>query len=283
MRYLLLVALILSPSVLCAATKGNLENPQPDDYASGIYLISGWVCEAERVEILLDGAQYVEAAYGTERLDTLSPCGDTDNGFGLLFNMANLESGEHQVTLLADGHVIDTHDFKTPGLSTGEFATGLNGCAISEGFPSDGTETYLQWTESSQGFQIVEEAASLKYALEGVWLAEGVQASIWVNRRACGDLNLFLHADLENDLGEADILKMVGPVTGDSFQVTSTDDDGADREAIITISSSEEILLQFTECGPALAISCEWTPVNGRINLVKVKNPMDLEHAPTTN
>ena len=36
------------------------------------------------------------AAYGTERLDTQAACGDTDNGFGLLFNWNLLDDGSTQ-------------------------------------------------------------------------------------------------------------------------------------------------------------------------------------------
>ena len=83
---------------------GYLENPGPDSFQSGIGVISGWVCEAETVEIVFETAQggvlRYEAAYGTERADTAvqrkdgTPlCGDTDNGFGLLFNWNLLGEG----------------------------------------------------------------------------------------------------------------------------------------------------------------------------------------------
>ena len=77
------------------AGEGYLENPGPDSFQSGIGLISGWVCEAEAVEIAIETAagevmRLEVAAYGTERLDTAAVrkdgtviCGDTDNGFGL--------------------------------------------------------------------------------------------------------------------------------------------------------------------------------------------------------
>lgn len=63
-----------------------LENPQPGSFQSGIGLISGWVCTANRIDIEIDGTITVQAAYGTVRGDTISVCGDTDNGFGLLVN-----------------------------------------------------------------------------------------------------------------------------------------------------------------------------------------------------
>ena len=50
--------------------QGYLENPGADSFQSGVGVLSGWVCEAEVVEIELNGIPQ-EAAYGTERLDTL--------------------------------------------------------------------------------------------------------------------------------------------------------------------------------------------------------------------
>ena len=51
-------------------------------------MLSGWACEGTEVIIELNGEPQ-PAAYGTERLDTLAEeaCGDTANGFGLLFRI----------------------------------------------------------------------------------------------------------------------------------------------------------------------------------------------------
>ena len=73
---------------------GYLENPGPNSFQSGVGVISGWVCDAEAVLIALNGEPQ-PAAYGTERLDTESVCGDTDNGFGVLFNWNRLGDGAH--------------------------------------------------------------------------------------------------------------------------------------------------------------------------------------------
>ena len=54
------------------------------------------------VEIELNGTPQ-EAAYGTERLDTAGVCGDTDNGFSLLFNWNLLRDREHEVVAFVDG------------------------------------------------------------------------------------------------------------------------------------------------------------------------------------
>ena len=60
------------------------------------------MCEGAEVIIELNGEPQ-PAAYGTERLDTLEMCGDTANGFGLLFNWNLLGEGEHEVVAYVDG------------------------------------------------------------------------------------------------------------------------------------------------------------------------------------
>ena len=80
---------------------GYLENPGLDSFQSGIGVISGWVCAADAVTIELNGAPQ-EAAYGTARGDTETLCGDSDNGFGLLFNWNLLGDGEHTVSAFVD-------------------------------------------------------------------------------------------------------------------------------------------------------------------------------------
>jgi hypothetical protein len=284
MRFLLLVALILSPSGLYAATKGNLENPQPDDYASGIYLISGWVCDAERVEILLDGAQYLAAPYGSERMDTVSQCGDSDNGFGVLINMANLGAGEHEASLIADGQVIDTHTFKVTALSTGEFADDLSGCAVIEDFPADKKETRLEWTTSMQGFQMSEETdVILPYKLDGAWEADYWDAYLWTYRSSCDAVSVYLRANLSDASGAKEYVKLAGEVDGASFVLKSTPQDVAVREAELTISSSQQIKLVFTSCGPDVDKNCNFTQVGGTVILTKVPNVMDPESLPIEN
>ena len=72
---------------------GYVENPGPASFQSGIGVLSGWVCTAEMVEIEIADLPLQVAGYGTERLDTAGVCGDTDNGFGLLFNWNRLGEG----------------------------------------------------------------------------------------------------------------------------------------------------------------------------------------------
>ncbi|MCE2487100.1 MAG: hypothetical protein J4F42_16415, partial [Desulfurellaceae bacterium] len=61
---------------------GQMENPSPNSFQSGIGTLSGWVCDADEVVLEINGTPF-PAAYGTARGDTQDACGDTDNGFGL--------------------------------------------------------------------------------------------------------------------------------------------------------------------------------------------------------
>ncbi len=129
---------------------GFLENPGPHSFQSGIGVISGWTCEAEEVEIALNGTVQ-EAAYGTERVDTADICGDTDNGFGLLFNWNLLGAGEHPVVATVDGIELDRATVTVTTLGE-EFVRGAEGsCTVSD-FPLAGETAALVWQQSKQNF-----------------------------------------------------------------------------------------------------------------------------------
>ena len=139
------------------AGMGVLENPGPHSFQSGIGVISGWVCEAEAVtlEITPADGEVVElaAAYGTERADTVGACGDTDNGFGLLFNWNLLGAGEHEVVALADGEEVGRAVVRVTTLGA-EFVRGIAGECVVADFPTDGETVTLEWQESQQNFVI---------------------------------------------------------------------------------------------------------------------------------
>ena len=141
------------------AGEGYLENPGPDSFQSGIGVISGWVCEADEVEIALGVLGRQGAAYGTERLDTLAACGDTNNGFGLLFNWNLLGEGEHTVVAYVDGMELGRATVRVTTVGTGEeeeFLRGAEGECVVEDFPMLGETTTLDWQQNSQNFVITE-------------------------------------------------------------------------------------------------------------------------------
>ena len=132
---------------------GTLEIPRNGSFQSGIGLFSGWVCEAQKLEIEIDGTATLEAAYGTSRGDTAGRCGDTDNGFSLLFNWNLLGDGTHTVRALADGREFGRARFTVTTLGT-EFLTGASGTYRLPNFPRQGTDVTVEWQQASQNFVI---------------------------------------------------------------------------------------------------------------------------------
>ena len=133
---------------------GYLENPGPNSYQSGIGVLSGWACEGTEVVIELNG-QPQPAAYGTERLDTLEMCGDTANGFGLLFNWNLLGEGEHEVVAFVDGEELGRATVRVTTLGA-EFVRDVEGECVVEDFPMPGETVALEWQQNSQNFVIMD-------------------------------------------------------------------------------------------------------------------------------
>ena len=133
---------------------GFLENPGPHSFQSGIGILSGWVCDADQVELVLGDLPVQIAAYGTERLDTAGVCGDTDNGFGLLFNWNLLGEGEHEVVAYADEEELGRATVRVTTLGA-EFLRGVEGECVVPDFPSTGETVTLEWQQTSQNFVIV--------------------------------------------------------------------------------------------------------------------------------
>lgn len=147
---LLLLCLCAVPLVTWAAA--TLENPVPGAIKSGVGIVSGWVCDAEDLMVSFDGGPQTFVPYGSERIDTAEVCGDTDNGFGLLWNYNELGDGPHTITLYADGTAVTQVNFSVQTLGT-NFLRGVTGPGTVE--LSNGIRTRVQWEETTQGFTIV--------------------------------------------------------------------------------------------------------------------------------
>ena len=132
---------------------GVLENPGPNSFQSGIGVLSGWVCEADTVELEIGTVGRQVAAYGTERLDTAEVCGDVDNGFGLLFNWNLLGDGEHEVVAYVDGEELGRATVRVTTLGV-EFLRGVEGECVLDDFPSPGEAVTLEWQQNQQNFVI---------------------------------------------------------------------------------------------------------------------------------
>jgi hypothetical protein len=147
-------------AVLCTilavqtASAASLGAPADGSSQSGIGLIRGWVCEATEVTIRIDGGEEIPAVYGNPRGDTESLCGDSDNGFELLWNWNLSGDGEHTVEAFADGVSIGSSVFTVTTLGLGEFVRGLSGTFTLNDFPAEGQNTTVAWSEAEQNFLI---------------------------------------------------------------------------------------------------------------------------------
>ena len=134
--------------------KGVLENPQKDSSQSGIGVISGWACNAGKVDLVIDEVAALQAAYGTDRGDTVAECGDANNGFGLLLNWNLLGDGPHTIRALADGVQFGSATFTVTTMLGEEFLSGVSGSFRLSDFPWPGTDVIIRWDESLQNFVI---------------------------------------------------------------------------------------------------------------------------------
>ena len=136
---------------------GWLDNPQPASAQSGIGVLSGWLCAADSVVFAVNDTLELEAAYGTERLDTADECEETNTGFGLLYNWNLLGTGEHTVTLVVDGNSLETLPVSVTTLGA-EFLTGATRETTVRDFPTDGESVRLVWQEAQQNFALASGA-----------------------------------------------------------------------------------------------------------------------------
>ncbi len=140
-------------SGIASAQTGTLENPKPQATKSGVGVISGWHCDADRITASIDNRAPIVVPYGSPRGDTRSICGDADNGFALQVNYNLYGEGTHLVQAFADGEKFAETRFEvtTFGLP---FLKGKTGTFNLEDFPEVGRSTVVAWEESTQGFQV---------------------------------------------------------------------------------------------------------------------------------
>ncbi len=131
-----------------------LDNPRSGSFQSGIAAISGWACHAHEIIIELNGVPY-RAGYGTTRTDTQGVCGDSDNGFSLLWNWNNLGAGTHTVRALLDGQEFANTTVRVTTFGE-QFLQGVSGTFDLPHFPTSGETTVVRWEESLQNFVITD-------------------------------------------------------------------------------------------------------------------------------
>ena len=283
-RLVLMFTTLLLFSPIGVANDGRLENPSEGGDYAGIQLFSGWVCDADVLEVLVDGAQYLTVPYGGDRLDTQAVCGDRNNGFGLLFNMANLGSGEHTVTLFADGQKIDESTFNVTRLSTGEFAEGLTKCSVIDGFPADDKEVVLTWSEASQNFQIKSERnPALPQRIDGLWSNGLNDVYLFTERNiesnGCAEgIRLYASGKLGVNSDKPNTIDLLGSGSTNSIDMFSTGKDATDREIRFEFQADGSLYMRIVKCEfPSI---CDMSPQGSLFILNKVLNPLDPDYLP---
>jgi len=129
----------------------NVENPTTNTTQSGISVVSGWICNASKIEVVIDNFGGVPIPHGIARPDAQTACaGKLNTGFGLLVNWNNLSPGSHQVIAHADGV-----EFGRATVTVATFGTDfLRGASGTYTIPFNGRNVTLQWQESLQNFVI---------------------------------------------------------------------------------------------------------------------------------
>lgn len=179
-----------------------LESPSQGSSESGVGLIRGWVCEANRIEISIDNGPRMAAAHGTDRPDTAATCGRTNTGFGLTYNWSRVSDGIHNVRAFADGVEFGNVNFAVTTLRV-DFLRNIVSKVQLLHFPgsnanstttqAEATEaaTTLQWSESDQNFVITDSTAT------GVKLAVVTAVTDILNKIAVAGIG----ANLSDTLG----------------------------------------------------------------------------------
>ena len=108
---------------------GSLEVPGNGSFQSGIGYVSGWVCDAERVAIVIDGGLHLPpVARNISRGDTEAACGDQNNGFITQWNWNLMGDGTYTAALVVDGKTLQESRFTVTTLGE-EFVRGAErGC-----------------------------------------------------------------------------------------------------------------------------------------------------------
>ncbi len=132
------------------------EVPGEESIQSGVGIIRGWACDATKVEISIDSGERIPIAYGTSRKDTVGICGDSNNGYGMVFAWGLLGEGMHRLQVFLDGHsLIADVEFAVTGIGD-PFAKGLAGTYELTDFPAIGESVTVQWSEPDQNFIITD-------------------------------------------------------------------------------------------------------------------------------
>ena len=239
-----------------ALAQSALEIPQPGSTQSGISIVSGWHCEAGRVEVAFDGGERIAVAYGTTRADTRGPCGDDNNGFSLLWAYNLLGSGTHEVVAYADGVEFGRATFNVTDISNKDFLRDRSAETRVGVFPDFEHDVVLKWQEANQNFIISDYLPSRDpYAVAGIWELYGGLSFDYIMTIYSFDYpedpDVVGLVGLMSDL-EADTFVYAGMLEGNLGVMLVDPEGGADftGEFILRFTGEREGTAQLMECSP---------------------------------
>jgi len=163
---------------------GNLENPADGQTVAGITTIHGWAIDGKgitKVEWFIDGSQSLEnitygniplgnIPYGSSRMDVKNAYPTYPNaensGFGGIWNWSLLSAGNHAIKVRLhnqDGQTKDLNATVTVKKFQGDFVTNVNpgtwtlpNCAVTGGGITKNYGIEIQWSNATQGYQIID-------------------------------------------------------------------------------------------------------------------------------
>lgn len=195
MQVVIILLVVLFGPVGSKAASVTVDSPPDGAIVTGADNISGWTCDADLIQVRIDGELILTVPYGGTRGDTMSICDDDDNGFTLAWNWNLLPPGQHTLEILRNGEVCDTRTVTTINLGT-EFLTGVSGRFTLPNFPSVGQSVDVEWREDKQNFTLVEfedaEADVCAGNIKAIYVTSSYLQNEPFKVQAC--LDLFAHS-----------------------------------------------------------------------------------------
>ena len=180
MKKALIVSLFLC--LRASLAHAGLEVPTNGSNQSGIGDISGWFCNNGTYTYTIDNGPASPLVYGTNRNDTIGPCGDANNGIIQQFNWNLIPSGQHTIRIFFNGQLIDQATFTSTNIGA-EFLTGAAGSVSTI---LAGRDVTLTWQQSQQNYVITSVSAgggglNDLSSLIGTWLFSYTIISTFTN------------------------------------------------------------------------------------------------------
>jgi len=260
MSFLLRLCLGLIVLVPSLAHAFNLENPANNKSYSGLGVISGWKCEANRPltahiydeDMMLAWPTPIPLVYGSERTDVRANGSCLENGhdnvgFVAIWNWGNLESDGTYTVVVKEGDVELARSTVTVTIlgpeSLPQVLLGASGeCRIPD-FPEPGETTTFQWNEATQHLEAVSRESSdsndLGECEEDLTVGLGEMCSGSINfggqevgyifsvnvaGQGCVDLDIRIDLDCFNTAEEFETLLSTFQITGPAL---TKNDDGS--------------------------------------------------------